>query len=75
MAPTRKDLYAIDRSAMFSPGEAAKPAAASEIGGRVFSVQYHVVNRKCYDAMPTPTACYKVDGKRVSRKVFYSSAS
>jgi hypothetical protein len=75
MSPTRKDLSAIDCSAMFWPGQTPKPAAAAEFDGRVFSVQYHVVNRKCYDSMQTPTAMYKIDGKRVSRKVFYSAAS
>lgn len=75
MSPTRKQLIAIDSAARFWPDEAKKPASSETIDGRVFSVEYHIVNRKCYDAMPTPTACYKIDGKRVSRAVFYSTAA
>jgi hypothetical protein len=71
----RKQLREIDNAAFFFAGDNPKPAASVEIGGRVFSVQYHVVNRKCHDSLATPTAMYKIDGKRVSRTVFYTTGN
>jgi len=75
MHTTSKQLRDIDKAAFFFPGDNPKPAASADIGGRVFSVQYHVVNRKCYDSFATPTAMYKIDGKRVSRVVFYTEGN
>ena len=72
--PTRQQLLTIDCAARYWPGEATKPASVETIEGTEYSVQYHLTNRKCYDAMPTPTACYKINGKRVSRAVYYGAA-
>ena len=73
MNTTRKQLRDIDNAAFFFPGDNPKAATSVEIDGRVFSVQYHIVNRKCFDGFTTPTAMYKIDGKRVSRAVFYTA--
>lgn len=71
---TKRQLFNIDNAAHFDPGQDPRPEVSEEINGVTFSVRYNVANRKCYDSLPTPTACYKIDGKRVSRKVFYSHA-
>ena len=75
MTITYKQLRDIDNAAAFYPGQQSKPAASAEIEGRVFAVEYRLVNRKCYDCLPTPTASYKIDGRRVSRAVFYADAA
>lgn len=68
------ELYAIDSAARFDAIDAPKPAASGVINGRTFTVEYHLVNRKCFDGLATPTASYKIDGKRVSRKTAYEIA-
>ncbi len=74
MSINYKELRDIDNAAAFSPFQEPKPAVSAAIDGRVFTVQYHLVNRKCFDNLATPTAKYKIDGKRVSRTVFYANA-
>lgn len=71
---TRKQLRDIDTAAMYWVGEAPKPEASAQYDGHTFSVKYNEVKRKCFDGFVTPTALYKVDGKRVSRAVFYGMA-
>lgn len=56
------------------PNESDKPEATLTIDGITYSVRYFRVNRKCYDGMTTPTAMFKIDGKRVSWKVWRDSA-
>ena len=72
--PTRQQLLTIDSAARYWPDDDVKPASTETIDGVEYSVQYHLTNRKCYDGMPTPTACYKINGKRVSRAVYYGAA-
>lgn len=36
------------------------------IAGHEFTLAYHIVNRKCFDNLPTPTMALKMDGNRVS---------
>lgn len=72
--PTRQQLSSIDSKACFWPGQDAKPACSQVIEGAEYSVRYHLTNRKCFDSLATPTACYKINGKRVSRAAFYGSA-
>ncbi len=74
MAITYEQLREIDNTAAFDAWQESKPAASAELDGRTFTVQYRLVNRKCYDCLPTPTASYKIDGKRVARAVFYGNA-
>jgi len=70
--PTIKELLAIEFGARFAPNEKKLPAQSAVFGEDTYSVEYFITNRKCYDFEPTPTAMFKVNGKRVSRKVFYS---
>jgi len=74
MKPTIKQLIWLEIAAKFGPGCAKKPAATLTVGDNTFSVEYFVTNRKCYDNLPTPTAMFKINGKRVSRKVFIAAA-
>jgi hypothetical protein len=48
--------------------------ATAVINGHTFTVSYFIVERKCYDALPTPTQMIKVDGKRVSKKTAFQIA-
>jgi hypothetical protein len=75
MAPTLTQLIRLNIAAEFSPGCPQKPAATLTVGDNTYSVEYFVTNRKCYDNFPTPTAMYKINGKRVSRRVFYAAAA
>lgn len=74
-APTRNQLIAIECAAHFHPHEKKRPAQSAVYGNTTYSVEYFVSNRKCYDGLPTPTAMFKINGKRVSRAVFYSNAT
>lgn len=67
-------LRAAQRAAYFEHGETKKPAVSVELGAHTFTVEYIVVNRKCYDFMPTSTVGFKVDGKRTSRAAAYKLA-
>ena len=75
MKPTLSQLIDLKIAAEFSPGCAKKPAATLTVGDTTYSVEYFVTNRACYDNLPTPTAMYKINGKRVSRKVFIAAAA
>jgi hypothetical protein len=75
MKPTAKQLIWLEIAAKFGPGCAKKPAEMLTVGDNTYSVEYFVTNRKCYDNLPTPTAMYKINGKRVSRKVFIADAA
>ncbi len=68
-------LVKLDVSARFEHGAEPIVAQSMQHEGKVFTVAYHVVNRKCYDGLSTSTASYKIDGKRVSKSVFYSAAN
>ena len=74
MTITIEQLAGIDYAAKFWAGEEAKPAASEVIDGVEYYVQYSVPNRKCHDSLPRPIACYKINGKRVSRAIYYGSA-
>jgi hypothetical protein len=69
MNPTRYDLIDLEVSA-----RGGKPKTLT-FGENTFSVEIHIVNRKCYDNQLTPTAMFKVNGKRVSRQKFYGYAN
>ena len=73
-SPTTQELLNIEFAARFAPYEKQKPAQSAVYNNIKYSVEYFIAKRKCYDFMPTPTAMFKVNGKRVSRKVFYSFA-
>jgi hypothetical protein len=68
---TYEQLMNIDLAARYWPGESVKPASVETIDGVEYHVEYRLTNRKCYDGMATPTACYKINGKRVSRATYY----
>jgi hypothetical protein len=74
MKPTIKQRMSVEIAANFGPGCAKKPAEMLTVGDNAYSVEYFVANRKCYDNLPTPTAMYKINGKRVSRKTFIAAA-
>jgi hypothetical protein len=73
--PTRNQLHQIEWAAKFIPSEDKRPAQSAVYGDTTYSVEYFVTNRECYDGLPTPTAMFKINGKRVSRAVFYSHAT
>jgi hypothetical protein len=73
--PTRSQLHQIEWAAKFIPGEKKRPAQSAVYGDTTYSVEYFVSNRECYDGLPTPFAMFKINGKRVSRAVFYSHAA
>jgi hypothetical protein len=56
-------------------GAPSRPAQYRQIAGRNFSVRFVLVNRPCFDHLPTPTAHFAVDGKRVSRTAAYTLAA
>jgi hypothetical protein len=74
MAPTLSDLINLEFAARFQPGQQKKPAATLTVGENTYSVEYFLTSRKCYDNYATPTAMYKINGKRVSWKVFRSAS-
>jgi hypothetical protein len=71
--PTLNQLLDLEHAARFSPDESDKPEATLTINDTTYSVRYFRVNRKCYDGMTTPTAMFKINGKRVSWKVWRGS--
>lgn len=73
MNEDQKRLLELEVKAHSYPGEDLKPAMSAEIAGHLFTVSSHIVNRKCYDFLPTPTAQFKMDGKRVSRQAAYDA--
>jgi hypothetical protein len=56
------------------PGDNMLPAVECEINGKTFRAEFFVVNRECYDSLPTPTLKLTVDGKRISRANAYAIA-
>lgn len=68
MSDALKQLIDLDLDAKFYGGEAAKPAQAASIAGHAVSIEYTIVQRKCYDGLATPTMRLKVDGKRMAWK-------
>lgn len=64
---------AISRARPF-PGSNMLPPVECEISGKTFRAEFFVVNRKCYDSLPTPTLKLTVNGKRISRADAYAIA-
>jgi len=56
-------------------GQRAKPPQYRQIEGRNFGVRFVLVDRPCFDHLPTPTVHFTVDGKRVSRAAAYGLAA
>ena len=72
--PTLDQLLDLEHAARFLPHESDKPEATLTINNTTYAVRYFRVNRKCYDGITTPTAIFKINGKRVSWKVWRDSA-
>lgn len=72
--PTLNQLLDLEYAARFLPDESDKPEATLTINNTIYSVRCFRVNRRCYDGMTTPTVMFKINGKRVSWKVWRNSA-
>jgi hypothetical protein len=66
-----KRLYRAIAATKFYPGETSKPAVELNFGEHVVRMQCLIVNRKCYDGMPTPTLQVKLNGKRIAYKTLF----
>ena len=75
MMATRDKMYNLESAATFCASEEPKEPKSIIVNGREFLVGCRLVNRKCYDFLATPTAFYKIDGKRVSRAVWFAEAA
>jgi hypothetical protein len=71
LTEAQRELSRLSYEASVAMDKGEEASMTKEIAGHQFTVSYHVVNRECYDNLPTPTVMFKVAGKRVSRKAAY----
>jgi hypothetical protein len=70
---TRRDLYGLQRRARETIGD----TVSQSFDGVEYSVRYYIVDRKLRPSpavAPTPTPMFLINGKRVSRKVWWENA-
>jgi hypothetical protein len=53
-------------AARWFPGDDPLPAVTVIIGNNTITAEYKLVNRKCYDFLPTPSLYTTINGKRIS---------